>query len=560
MGVYWRGPVTAVTLGICGFAFLSGLLTSPVLAQTPPAPPVATQTDSLNREAERQRRRLEQRLDQRVPTIDGPVVEGAERPASEALESGGAKFKLNRVEFGDSSFISRSELSAISSRYVGREVDLSALYEIVAAINAIYVERGIITALATLPPQKIKGGLVKIKLTEGKLARSLVEGAKTLSPEYVTSRIDLPAGVVLDPHDLNRKITYFNRTNSAQIRALLQPGSSFGLTDIQYAVFEPAANTLQIYADNEGVESTGEYQIGGFFRRYGLLGMDDRLTVFATNARKTPNVNVAYNFPVDSIGSRLGVSYSRGAMAIVDGPFVDLSVEGKSQSGSLNYTRPVHVTSDWLVQASMSASVGESLTTYSDVDVTDTDTIDVAPGLSITYTRDRLTLQFAPSIAFVHSREKILQDTRNLPLFKGYGAVLFGMRYGLSLHSDFSWQWTGAELIPGGQLFQVGGPTTVRGYPSNAAAGDSGYLVNLELHRSLEEWREGLDVFAFVDQGGVFSTEPNFRPLTSIGAGLDLRINELTRLEVSIARPINDIITDQDQFQLYGRFAVTPEW
>lgn len=545
--------------GAGAIAILSCPLATLAHAQSLPTAP-SIQTDSLNREAERQRRRLEQRFDQRTPALDGPVVEGGERAAPEALAPGGPKFKLNKIDFSESVFIGRAELAAIAGRYVGREVDLASLYEVVAAVNTIYVERGIITALATLPPQKIKDGLVKIKLTEGRLDRSKVEGAETLAPEYVTSRIDLPAGVVLDPHELNRKISYFNRTNSAQIRALLQPGSSFGLTDIQYAVFEPAANTLQVSADNEGVESTGEYQIGGYFRRYGLFGMDDRLTVYATNARKTLNANVAYNFPVDSIGSRLGVSYTRGAMAIVTGPFVALDVEGKSQSGAVNYTRPIYVTSDWLIQASMSSSLGESLTTYSDVDVTDTDTIEAAPGLSFTYTNDRLTVQFAPSIAFVRSHEKISDDTRNFPLFKGTGAVLFGMSHGLSLRSDFGWQWTGAELVPGGQLFQVGGPTTVRGYASNAAAGDSGYLVNLELHRSLGEWREGLDVFAFVDHGGVFSTEPNFRPVTSFGAGVDFQITELARLEISIARPINDIIPDQDQFQLYGRLSVTPEW
>lgn len=545
----------ALLLGLC-------LTHASLLAQgvPPTAATVLPNSEALQRESQRQFERLQRGIDQRRPTIDGPIVEGAETPETEGAKPGGPKFKLQRVVFSDSSFLSRSELAAISSQYVGREIDLAALYEIVGKVNAIYAERGLITALATLPPQKIKNGLVRIKLTEGRLGKTLVSGSRTLGTDYIANRVDIPAGVVIDPQELNKKISYFNRTNSAQIRALLQPGSTFGLTDIQYAVFEPATNTLQVYADNEGVESTGRYQFGGFFRRYGLLGMDDRLTVYASNARKTLNANIAYNFPIDTIGSRLGVSYSRGSMAIVQGPFVDLDVEGKSQSASLNYTRPLLVTSDWLIQASLAATAGESRTTYSEVTVTDTDTFEATPGLSFHYSNDNFVGQVSPAFSIVRSRGKVLDESRNFPLFKGTGGLLWQLPRNLSVKSDFSWQTTGAKLLPGGQLFQIGGPTTVRGYPANAAAGDSGYLVNLELHRSLADWREGVGIFTFVDHGGVFSTFPYYRQATSIGAGMDVQFSSSARLELSIARPLKQVIPDQDDFQAYARFSLSPEW
>lgn len=545
----------ALLLGLC-------LTDASALAQAlpPTAGAVLPNSESLQRESERQFERLQRGLNQIRPTIDGPVVEGTEVPEGEGATPGGPKFKLRSVVFSPSTFLSRGELASISSGYVGREIDLAALYEIVGKINAIYAERGLITALATLPPQKIKNGQVRIKLTEGRLGKTHVAGSRTLGSEYIANRVDIPAGVVIDPHDLNKKIAYFNRTNTAQIRALLQPGSTFGLTDIQYAVFEPATNTLQVYADNEGVASTGRYQFGGFFRRYGLLGMDDRLTVYASNARRTLNANVAYNFPIDTIGSRLGVSYSRGSMAIVQGPFVALDVAGKSQSGSLNYTRPLRVTKDWLIQASMAATIGESRTDYSEVTVTDTDTIEATPGLSFHYSNENFIAQVSPAFSIVRSRAKVLDEARNFPLFKGTGSLLRRLPWNLSLQSDFSWQVTGAKLLPGGQLFQIGGPTTVRGYPTNAAAGDSGYLVNLELHRSLSDWREGVNLFTFVDHGGVFSTFPNYRPATSLGAGLEFKFSPVTQLEVSIARPMKQLIPDQDKFQAYARFSITPQW
>ena len=516
--------------------------------------------NTLNREAERNLRALERGLERRAPRLEGPVIEGTEREKAAAAQPGGPVFTLKRIDFSPSEFIDRSELSGIAGRYIGRDVDIATLYKIVEDVNKIYAERGIITALATLPPQKVKDGRVKIKLTEGRLGQTFVAGGHTLSKTYIDDRISVPPGTIIDPHDLNRQISYFNRTNSAQIRALLKPGSTFGLTDIQFAVFEPKTNTFQVFVDNQGVETTGENQIGGFFRRYGLFGMDDRLTVYATHANETLNANVAYNAPIDTRGSRLGVSYSRGTFGIVNGPFVALDVEGWSQSVAVNATTPILVNDRWLIQLSLAGSLGEAETTYADVRVTKTDTYEVNPGLSLSYQNAGFALQVAPSVALVRSREDVQNQERELALFKGSGSLTYAFSPRVSLESDFSWQATGSTLLPGSHLFQAGGPTTVRGYPTNAVAGDEGYLVNAELHYTPGELYRGLGFFAFADHGAVFSTSPERRNLTSVGAGFGYDFNDFARLEFSAARPLKKLLPDQDAAQLYLRFSLTPEW
>ncbi|WP_339445056.1 DDE-type integrase/transposase/recombinase, partial [Pseudomonas hunanensis] len=85
-------------------------------------------------------------------------------------------------------------------------------------------------------------------------------------------------GEVLDVPQLNRDVIWFNRTNDVQIKALLQPGTSFGLTDLQFAVIEPPVDTLQLFTDNQGADNTGRWQGGAFYKRHGLFGVDDRLT------------------------------------------------------------------------------------------------------------------------------------------------------------------------------------------------------------------------------------------------------------------------------------------
>ena len=83
-----------------------------------------------------------------------------------------------------------------------------------------------------------------------------------------------------------------------------------------------------------------------------------------------------------------------------------------------------------------------------------------------------------------------------------------------------SGQWSDTTSLASDQLFQIGGPTTVRGYPTSGVAGHSGYTAAFELHRSLGDWVKGLDLYGFVDTGTVWATHPSRITLTSVGAGV----------------------------------------
>lgn len=110
----------------------------------------------IQNDIDRQRRQLEQQS--APPKLTGPAVIGGEREKSQLLKPGGPKFRLRKVEFDSSKFITPAELDEIAKKYVGKNVDIAALLQLVADINAIYTERGIVTGIATLPDQDAKDG------------------------------------------------------------------------------------------------------------------------------------------------------------------------------------------------------------------------------------------------------------------------------------------------------------------------------------------------------------------------------------------------------------------
>lgn len=111
-------------------------------------------------------------------------------------------------------------------------------------------------------------------------------------------------------------------------------------------------------------------------------------------------------------------------------------------------------------------------------------------------------------------------------------------------------QWTDRNL-DSSQQFALGGPTGVRGYPANEAAGDSGALIQLELHRALPWDAAGkLGGFAFIDHGSVrqhhaawglvslSGSAPNRYALSAAGLGLAWSAGRGFSADLSLAQPL----------------------
>ncbi len=540
---------------ILGAALGLGLAAScivPARAQIPSINPGVIQND-----VDRQRRQLEQQS--APPKLNGPAVIGGEREKSQLLKPGGPKFRLHKVEFDASKFITPAELDEIAKKYVGKNVDIASLLQLVADINAIYTERGIVTGIATLPEQDAKGGIVRVKLTEGRLQKTTIEGNKQTRPDYILQRVKEPEGEVLDVPKLNRDVIWFNRTNDVQIKALLQPGTSFGLTDLQFAVIEPPVDTLQLFTDNQGAENTGRWEGGAFYKRHGLFGVDDRLTFYGVRSDGNLNGNVAYSIPVNPWGGRAGVSYTEGKIKIIQGPFVALDVTGRSSQAAVNFSQPVWVTQNWLVLLNAAETEGKTVSRFATVAVTQDHYDKATAGLSVTNSGNTYSITVSPAVNYIAWQDHVLGNNR---AFNTYTGSMFATSAAgpanFSTNVLASWQYTQEKLLPGDQIFSIGGPTTVRGYPSNSASGDSGYYFNAELHYNWSQWLRGFDTYIFTDWGAVYSTFPGITELGSVGVGFSWTYASFMTFEANYATPLKMAVSTQHHYEAYGRVIFRP--
>lgn len=531
-------------------SFAALLSAAPALAQTLPQ----ISPGAIGNENERRQQQLEkeqpspQTAPQEAPVTAPAGPEGAVQAAP------GISFTLTAVTFDRSEFLSESELQGAAQQYVGHTVDFKDLQALVQKINDLYKSKGQVTARAVLPPQKIQGGAVHIGLIEGKLGKTSFNGAVRTKDFFLQNRISLAPGETVNVKDLSRQVVYFNRTNEVQLRAMLKPGENFGQTDVAFAVTEPDPNTFQVFVDNKGVDSTGRIEGGVYYRRYDLLGVDDKLSVFGTFSRGGVDGSASYSAPVNSDGDRLSASYERNHIDVIRGPFEALGITGNGQTGTLGYTHPFVANERWLAVGSLTQSVGTSTSAASGGALTDTITYRTSAGFSATYIGNGILANLSPSISFAHTHNDILREEHGMALFSGSGSAIAHLGDDWSVHLAASWQYTPAELLPADLLFQIGGPTSVRGYQSGTFAGDSGYFANLEVHRNVDVLK-GLDLFGFFDTGSVFATAPSMRSLHALGAGGILHIVEGVGLSASVGVPLKTAIPGQKGYQIYLQLA-----
>lgn len=491
-----------------------------------------------------------------TPTQTGPAVISQEATPDTIVPSGGPTVRLVSVEFTKSEFLTQADLDVILAKYVGKRVDFSQIQTLVQDVNDLYTEKGVITASAVLPPQTLDRGILKVQLIEGKLASVAIGGNKKVPDAFVLDRVRLTRGDdTVDVPSVAADINSFNKIYNAQLRMSLQPGARFGTTDLAFELTEPKTNQLSVFVDNQGVKSTGQYQTGAFYHRYSLVKPDDNLLAFGTVAEGSLSGTLSYDEPISRLGTRMSMTYSGSRINVIDGPTEPLNIEGKSNSFSGTLTHPMFISPEWAVFGVAGASYGISESTSNGIPLVDSATTKYSLGIDIAYASPKMAISISPQLTFAVSEDFLAPSTRDVTLFTGSFNGTYQFDNGIALTAKGAWQHTNTQLLSGDMLFQIGGSSTIRGFPSNAASGDSGYFGQFEAHKSIgiDGMANGIDLYGFIDMGATYSTFPEEVFLMSAGIGVTYPLSEQATLELGVGTPLVNVVADQDSATVYAR-------
>src|SRR4051812_12288424 len=287
------------------FAAAAACFSVVVFAQVPPAPPRAG--DILQQQAPRQ--------ELPISPSTAPVLPQV-APAKPALPPGTkVNVAVKDFRFSGNTVFPAAELRGLVQEFIGKTLDFNGLNDAAGRVQRHYRERGYFLAVAYLPQQEIKDGIVEIAVLEGRLGQiNLQVDPKTkLRESFARSILNahLKPGDLITENSLERPLLLLRDLPDMEITSELGPSKTqLGAADLTVKISESQKHfNGYVDADNWGNRFSGEYRIGINLNAGDLTGYGDLLSFrgFITDESMKFG-RLSYVIPLGPYGTRVGAS------------------------------------------------------------------------------------------------------------------------------------------------------------------------------------------------------------------------------------------------------------
>ncbi|HEX4896682.1 MAG TPA: POTRA domain-containing protein, partial [Solimonas sp.] len=119
------------------------------------------------------------------PARPAPTLQDQRPEESRPADAGQKRIVVQRFEFAGNTLYTGPQLAALVASYTNRPLSLLDLYAAADLVAGHYVENGYSLVSVNVPPQKIDGGVVRLLVSEGRLASIASEGGTSYTTEQL---------------------------------------------------------------------------------------------------------------------------------------------------------------------------------------------------------------------------------------------------------------------------------------------------------------------------------------------------------------------------------------
>ena len=503
--------------------------------------------------------RIEERFE--APKKPRSVIEPVVPPAERALppgEAGKIRFALAGVVVEGSTVYKDSDFLRFYEHHLGKEISLADVYGIAAAITAKYRNDGYILSQVIVPPQHIRGGIVRLRVIEGFINQVIIKGEILGSSALLRSYAGkIERSRPLRVGELEHYLLLANDLPGVSVRSVLVPSETQpGASDLILEVTQDNFDGFVSF-DNRGTEFIGPHQLYyglAFNSAFGLFERTDLRFIHALPPKELRFGQLMHEIPLGAEGTKaiFSVNHSRSEPGDDLKP---LEFENRNTAVSLTLIQPFirSRTQNLLMRAGITARrseseiLGERLTedrlriatfgfTYDFADrlrgVTLLD-VGLSQGLDIFGE----TKTGSPNPSRENGKSDFTKVTAELSRLQH----LFSE---LSLFMSFQGQYGGSQLLAS-EEFGVGGGQFGRAYDPSEIVGDHGIALKAELRLDQPfglRAARGVQLYAFYDFGAVWNRATSGggrrESLASAGGGVRLNITDMISGHLEIAVPL----------------------
>jgi len=420
-------------------------------------------------------------------------------PGAGAFVAKGVSVPADPVDTSRVALLDRPDFAGQMRALIGQNLTLATLSQIVPLATQVFVAAGHPAVNITIPEQDVTSGIVQVVVTEFTVGQIVVEGADHFPPDMFRGATGLKPGQTVDMAGVQAGLAQINTSDYRFAEVALRPGADAGTVDAVVTVKDRMPLTVSAGYNNSGSPSTGRNQWTLGVSTANTVGtLDDVLgyqymtTDFQNQVPSlvTHSVTYSLNFPrvgqfsmlgsysmsrppVDNFVASHGLSTQvspRFSREVLTGDTFHVSLRGgydyKSTNNNLAFggttiTQSAAVTSQFELAALLSQNdtLGRTDGTVSVV---------ASPGRMWASNDDASFRGLSPAARARYSYVRV-DGTRTTNLTKQ-----------LTLWTHAVAQATKNGLLPGEQL-NAGGIGTVRGYPTSAVRGDTGFMLSNEL-------------------------------------------------------------------------------
>jgi hemolysin activation/secretion protein len=501
-------------------------------------------------------------------------------PSAEAAK---IHFTLQYVGVDGATVFSWKDFEPLYQPLIGKDVSLAQIFELRDAITAKYRSAGYVLSQAIIPPQKIAGGVVHIKVIEGYIDHVEFQGdARDRRGLIKRIAAKITESQPLHVDVLERYVLLVSDIPGVAVRTVIKPSKGNPGAATLVFILDHQTVSVQAQVDNHGSRAIGPEQGTVSVDVNSLFGMDEQTSfLLATTAQPK-------QLQYGQVTSTMLLS-PEGLRFIASGSYSDSKPSGSiAPLDAIGHTLTLHGTLDTTVIRSRAENLHFSLGfTYlnSRTDLLGSPfsndrlrylTVKAAYDFSDTLLGSSHPASTIVTGEFSHGLNILgATETGSASLSRVGGRSDFTLVYGeatriqslfdnASLALSLSGQRAASPLLTSVQ-FGLGGGRFGRGYEPSELTGDDGIAGSVEGRYDLPFIADFLgrpQLYAFYDVGQIWNQQPPLgtpprESLASVGGGVRFSLLGHFDLDLGLGKPLTRAIASRGNKDVRPLFSIS---
>lgn len=212
-------------------------------------------------------------------------------------------------------------------------------------VTKYYRERGYFLARAVIPAQEVVGGIVTIRVLEGRLGQVIPEGNKRFSDDDIKAPFADFQGKMINVERVEDALLTLQAYPGMSASGVFRPGKVVGTADMVVNVQGERTADWLVRTDNHGSKFTGQYRTVADFTWNNPLHDADYLKLQAVQTLDPANSlygSVRYEAKLDDPDNRWGFAMSNNTFDVVDiATGQDSGISGVSRDMNVYFTHQI---------------------------------------------------------------------------------------------------------------------------------------------------------------------------------------------------------------------------